>query len=126
MYKRQALKVAETEYRPDGSRGPMPGTEHEIPADLVLLALGFTGMQETGLQDQLGVRLDRGVVHRDSTYMTDVPGVFACGDAGRGASLVVWAIAEGRACASAVDRHLEGWTRLPSPVAPTDRAIGVS
>ena len=122
----RALKVAETEYRPDGSRGPTAGTEHEIPADLVLLALGFTGMQETGLQDQLGVRLDRGVVHRDSTYMTDVPGVFACGDAGRGASLVVWAIAEGRACASAVDRHLEGWTRLPSPVAPTDRAIGVS
>ena len=117
--------MAETEYRPDGSRGPIPGTEHEIPADLVLLALGFTGVEETGLQEQLGLSDHRGLLARDETYMTQVPGVFACGDAGRGASLVVWAIAEGRACASAVDRHLEGWTRLPSPVRPQDRAIGV-
>ncbi|QCU78143.1 glutamate synthase subunit beta [Citricoccus sp. SGAir0253] len=124
----RALRVAETEYLPDGRRVPRPGTEREIPADLVLLALGFTGVQEDGLSEgegHAGVVVERGVIRRGHTYETDTPGVFACGDAGRGASLVVWAIAEGRACARAVDESLESWTRLPSPVEPTDRPIAV-
>jgi glutamate synthase (NADPH/NADH) small chain len=64
-------------------------------------------------------------VARDASYMTEVPGIFVAGDAGRGQSLIVWAIAEGRAAAAAVDRHLMGTTSLPAPVAPTDRAIAV-
>ncbi len=103
---------------------PVPGTERVIPADLVLLALGYTG-PETAVLDQLGVsRTARGLVERDSTYATDVPGVFACGDAGRGQSLIVWAIAEGRACAAEVDELLSGSTKLPKPVRPSDVAIG--
>ncbi|MFC7402467.1 glutamate synthase subunit beta [Citricoccus sp. GCM10030269] len=121
----RALRVAETEYLPDGRRVPKPGTEREIPADLVLLALGFTGVEDAGLGEQAGVLLERGLVKRDHRYETETPGVFVAGDAGRGASLVVWAIAEGRACARAVDESLESWTRLPSPVAPTDRALSV-
>jgi NAD(P)H-dependent glutamate synthase small subunit len=121
----RALRVAETEYLPDGRRVPKPGTEREIPADLVLLALGFTGVEDAGLTDQAGVVLERGLVKRDHRYETETPGIFVAGDAGRGASLVVWAIAEGRACAKAVDESLETWTRLPSPVEPTDRAISV-
>ncbi|GAA1120449.1 glutamate synthase subunit beta [Citricoccus alkalitolerans] len=124
----RAVRVAETEYLPDGRRVPKPGTEREIPADLVLLALGFTGVEDAGLtsgEGHAGVVLERGLVKRDHRYETDTPGVFVAGDAGRGASLVVWAIAEGRACAKAVDESLETWTRLPSPVEPTDRAMSV-
>ena len=119
----RALRVAETEIREDGTRGPKPGTEREVKADLVLLALGFTGVEEEHLTGQIGVRTERGVVSRSRTYETDEPGVFVCGDAGRGASLVVWAIAEGRACAQAVDESLESWSRLPHPVKPTDRGL---
>lgn len=118
-----ALKIAETEYR-DGKRLPKPGTEREIPADLVFLSLGFTGPEPAGIAEQVGARFDgRGNLVRDGYYMTDVDGVFVAGDAGRGQSLIVWAIAEGRACAAAVDQHLSGSTSLPAPVAPTDVAI---
>ena len=119
----RAVRVAETEYL-DGRRVPKAGTEQEIPADLVLLALGFTGTESSDLTDQLGVPFDdRGNVQRASDYQTSAPGVFVAGDAGRGQSLIVWAIAEGRAAASAVDRYLEGTTELPFPVSPTDRGI---
>ncbi|MEH0109950.1 glutamate synthase subunit beta [Tersicoccus sp. MR15.9] len=119
----RALRVAETEYR-DGRRVPKPGTEREIPADLVLLALGFTGPETQTLTAQLETDLDeRNNIARDGYYMTNVDGVFAAGDAGRGQSLIVWAIAEGRACAAAVDTYLRGSTRLPAPVAPSDRPI---
>ncbi|MEX5305925.1 glutamate synthase subunit beta [Kocuria sp. CPCC 205258] len=121
------LKVAETEYLPDGRRAPKGGTERVIPADLVFLALGFTGNESEDITEQIGAELDgRTNLARDDRYMTSVDGVFACGDAGRGQSLVVWAIAEGRACAAAVERFLMGSTRLPEPVAPTDRAIDLT
>ncbi len=123
----RALKVAETQYNEDGSRTPMDGTEHEIPADLVLLALGFTGPEQDTLSEQLGTGFDRrGALDRGEDYMTDVDGVFSVGDAGRGASLVVWAIAEGRAVAKEVDSYLEGESRLPAPVKPSDHGISLS
>ncbi|WP_139346610.1 glutamate synthase subunit beta, partial [Sinomonas mesophila] len=116
------IKVAETEFV-DGKRLPKAGTERIIPADLVFLALGFTGAEPAGITEQVKAGFDeRGNVARDGDYMTGTPGIFVAGDAGRGQSLIVWAIAEGRACAAAVDRHLTGATILPAPVAPTDRA----
>ncbi|MBN9240902.1 MAG: glutamate synthase [Micrococcales bacterium 70-64] len=121
----RAIRVAETEYV-DGRRVPKSGTEREIPADLVLLALGFTGPESETISEQLPVPFDgRGNIERDAQYQTSEAGVFVAGDAGRGQSLIVWAIAEGRAAASAVDRYLEGETQLPSPVRPTDRAIAL-
>ncbi|GAB3177571.1 glutamate synthase subunit beta [Nesterenkonia halophila] len=123
----RALKIAETQYNEDGSRTPKEGTEHEIPADLVLLALGFTGPEQDTLSEQLGTGFDRrGALGRGEDYMTDVDGVFSVGDAGRGASLVVWAIAEGRAVAKEVDSYLEGESRLPAPVKPSDHGISLS
>ncbi|MEO7422652.1 MAG: glutamate synthase subunit beta [Ornithinibacter sp.] len=100
-------------------------SEREIPAQLVLLAMGFLGPQQEGLLDQLGVeRDDRTNVARDAAYMTNVPGVFVAGDAGRGQSLIVWAIAEGRAAAHEVDAWLSGKpSRLPRPISPTDRPL---
>ncbi|WP_207345134.1 glutamate synthase small subunit [Arthrobacter sp. E3] len=119
------LKIAETEYV-DGRRVPREGTERIIPADLVLLALGFTGPETAELTHQLPVKRDaRANVERDGYYMTRRAGVFAAGDAGRGQSLIVWAIAEGRACAAAVDKFLMGETFLPAPVSPSDSAISV-
>jgi glutamate synthase (NADPH/NADH) small chain len=99
---------------------PVPGSRSELPADLVLLAAGFVGTDVPELLDALGVERDplRGTAVVDDEWATTAPGVFACGDATRGASLVVWAIAEGRACAAAVDRALGGVTELPRPVAP--------
>ncbi|MCD5347061.1 glutamate synthase subunit beta [Agromyces sp. H3Y2-19a] len=121
----RAIRVAETEYL-DGRRVPKAGTEREIPADLVLLALGFTGPETNELDEQLQLAVtDRGNLSRDAAYATAEPGVFVAGDAGRGQSLIVWAIAEGRAAAAAVDRYLEGETSLPSPIAATARAIAV-
>ena len=100
------------------------GTDFDLPCELVLLAMGFVGPEREGLIEQLGVELDqRGNVARDASYMTSVPGVFACGDMGRGQSLIVWAIAEGRACAAYVDQLLAGDTLLPVPVAPTARPL---
>lgn len=121
----RAIRVAETEYL-DGRRVPKAGTEREIPADLVLLALGFTGPETRELDDQLQLAVtDRGNLAREADYATAQPGVFIAGDAGRGQSLIVWAIAEGRAAASAVDRYLEGDTSLPSPISATARAISI-
>jgi glutamate synthase (NADPH/NADH) small chain len=93
------------------------GSDFELPCELVLLAMGFVGPERGGLLDQLGVELDgRGNVARDETWATNVDGVFVCGDMGRGQSLIVWAIAEGRSCAAAVDGWLVGETALPAPL----------
>jgi glutamate synthase (NADPH/NADH) small chain len=106
----------------DGRFTPVEGSERVLPAQLVLLAMGFTGPQRTGLLEALEVELDgRGNVARDDGWATSVPGVFVAGDMGRGQSLIVWAIAEGRAAAAAVDRALCGSTLLPAPVTPTTR-----
>jgi glutamate synthase (NADPH/NADH) small chain len=106
---------------------PVPGTERELPCDLVLLAMGFIGAERPGLLAGLGVEFDqRGNVARDSSYATSVPGVFAAGDMGRGQSLIVWAIAEGRSAAAAVDRYLSGdgeSAALPAAIAPTARPL---
>lgn len=121
----RALRIAETEFV-DGARVPKSGTEREIPADLVLLALGFTGAEDTTLRDQLALTTaPGGTLARDADYATSVPGVFVAGDAGRGASLIVWAIAEGRAAAAAVDTYLEGATRLPNPIPANARPFAV-
>lgn len=121
----RAVRVAETEYV-DGARIPKSGTEKEIPADLVFLALGFTGPEHSVVDDSLNLRLtDNGLLQRADDYSTDEPGVFVAGDAGRGQSLIVWAIAEGRAVAAAVDTYLEGETLLPAPVSATDRGFTV-
>ena len=121
----RAIRVAETEFL-DGRRVPKVGTEREIPADLVLLAMGFTGPESRELSDQLHVPVDgRSNVERDVNYQTSHEGVFVAGDAGRGQSLIVWAIAEGRAAAAAVDKFLEGETQLPAPVKPTDHAFAI-
>jgi len=119
------IKVAETEFV-DGKRLPKAGTEKVLPADLVLLALGFTGVEGDELSEQAEVEIDRrGNVTRNSTYSTNQDGFFVAGDAGRGQSLIVWAIAEGRAAAAAIDEYLEGKTELPFPVKPTDRPLTV-
>ncbi|AZZ42085.1 glutamate synthase subunit beta [Acidipropionibacterium jensenii] len=122
----RALEV--TEVRREGrSFVPVPGTERELPAQLVVLAMGFTGPQKEGLVNELGLDLDaRGNISRSDDYSTSVPGVFACGDAGRGQSLIVWAIAEGRSAANGVDAFLSG-TRsvLPRPVDPSTRQLMV-
>jgi glutamate synthase (NADPH/NADH) small chain len=100
------------------------GTERELPCDLVLLALGFVGPEKDSWLDQLGVALDdRGNIARTDTYATNVPGVFVAGDMGRGQSLIVRAIAEGRACAAAVDERLMGSTTLPSPIVSSARPL---
>ena len=101
---------------------PVEGSARVLPAQLVLLAMGFTGPQRTGLLEALEVEIDgRGNVVRDADWATSVPGVYVAGDMGRGQSLIVWAIAEGRAAAAAVDRSLCGETSLPAPVTPTSR-----
>jgi glutamate synthase (NADPH) small chain len=110
-----------TEVSPTG-RGftPVPGTDRELVGDLVLLALGFTGAERSLLMTDLGVEFDgRGNVARDASFAASVPGVFVAGDAGRGQSLIVWAIAEGRSAAAAVDDYLCGDTALPAPIRPT-------
>ena len=96
------------------------GTDFELEADLVLLAMGFVGPEREGLLTDLGVEItDRGNVARDQRFATNVPGVFVAGDMGRGQSLIVWAIAEGRAAAAGVDDYLMGVTALPAPIKPT-------
>jgi glutamate synthase (NADPH) small chain len=120
----RALRLAEVEFT-EGRFEPRPGTERELPCQLVLLALGFTGAERGPLLDGLGVDLDaRGNVARDGAYATPVPGVFVAGDMGRGQSLIVWAIAEGRSAAAAVDRYLTGDSALPVAIAPTARPLG--
>jgi glutamate synthase (NADPH/NADH) small chain len=103
---------------------PVPGTEQELACELVLLAMGFVGPEKGRLLEELGVDYDqRGNVARDESFMTNVPGVFVAGDMGRGQSLIVWAIAEGRAAAAGVDRYLTGREVLPAPIASTDRPL---
>jgi glutamate synthase (NADPH/NADH) small chain len=95
------------------------GTDFELPCEIVLLAMGFVGPQRAGMIEQLGVDLnERGNVRRDADYRTNLDHVFACGDMGRGQSLIVWAIAEGRSCAASVDRALMGESLLPAPIGP--------
>ena len=121
----RALRLVDVEFK-DGRPEEIAGTEREIPADLVLFAMGFVGPEKEGLVEQLGVELDeRGNVRRDQKYMSSQRGVFVAGDAGRGQSLIVWAIAEGRAAAAAVDEYLTGATTLPAPIPPTARPLVV-
>jgi glutamate synthase (NADPH/NADH) small chain len=121
----RALRLVDVEFK-DGTLTEVEGTEREIPADLVLFAMGFTGPEPDGVVAQLEVDLDeRGNIVRDASYMSSVPGVFVAGDAGRGQSLIVWAIAEGRAAAAAVDKYLTGSTTLPAPIPPTERPLVV-
>ena len=123
--KLRALQLVETKFV-NGKFEKVEGSEKEIPADLVFLAMGFVGPEKSELLSQLEVELDdRGNVKRDLTYATNIDGVFVAGDAGRGQSLIVWAIAEGRSCASAVDAYLEGSTQLPAPILPTARPLMV-
>ncbi len=122
----RALRVAETEFV-DGRRVPRSGTEREIPADLVLIAMGFTGPEQDGFTPEMRpAATERGSFARDDHYASTVPGVFVAGDAGRGQSLIVWAIAEGRAAAASIDRHLMGRRVRPAPVRPGDVALGLS
>ena len=119
----RALLVHEVELI-DGRFQKVEGTDREIPADFVFLALGFVGPERGSWLERLGVRLDeRGNVARDEQYMSSVPGVFVAGDMGRGQSLIVWAIAEGRAAAAGVDEFLMGESRLPRPIGPTARPL---
>jgi glutamate synthase (NADPH/NADH) small chain len=119
------LKLIETELI-NGKFEPVAGSERVIPADLVFLALGFTGPEKSQLLAQLEVEVDeRGNIKRDQDYATATEGVFICGDAGRGQSLIVWAIAEGRSVAASVDKYLTGNTQLPSPIEPTARPLMV-
>ncbi len=114
-----ALKVHEVTMQ-EGKFVKIEGTDSEIEADLVLLAMGFIGPERAGLLSDLGVEFtDRGNVARRNNFETSVPGVFVAGDMGRGQSLIVWAIAEGRAAAAGVDRFLMGRTALPAPITPT-------
>jgi glutamate synthase (NADPH/NADH) small chain len=116
----RALRAARVEIVSKDGRfelNTIDGSEFEIKADLVLLAMGFLGPERGGMLDQLGVRMtDRGTVWRDERWMTSVPGVFTAGDMQRGQSLIVWAMAEGRSCARGVDTYLMGTSELPAPL----------
>lgn len=119
------LRLTEVE-RTDSGFEPVEGTERVLPAQLVLLAMGFLGPEPDGVVAQLGLETDeRSNIVRGRDYQTDVPGVFVAGDAGRGQSLIVWAIAEGRAAAHGVDAYLMGSSQLPRPIDPTDRPLVV-
>ncbi|MGH3435242.1 MAG: glutamate synthase subunit beta [Sciscionella sp.] len=119
----RALRLVDVA-REDGKFVPVEGTEREIPCELVTLAMGFVGPEKGALLDDLGVSLDeRGNVKRERNFQTTVDGVFVAGDMGRGQSLIVWAIAEGRAAAAGADAYLTGRDVLPAPIAPTDRPI---
>ena len=119
----RALLIHEVEMK-DGKFVKVEGSERELPADYVFLAMGFVGPEKGSWLDKLGVELDeRGNVQRNDVYMSNVPGVFVAGDMGRGQSLIVWAIAEGRACAAGVDAYLMGETTLPAPILPSARPL---
>ena len=119
------LELIEVELT-NGKFEQIKGSEKIIPADLVLLALGFVGPEKAPFIDQLNLELDaRGNIARNSEFQTNIEGIFVCGDAGRGQSLIVWAIAEGRSAAANVDKYLIGETNLPSPVEPTSRPLMV-
>ena len=119
------LELSEVEFV-DGRFEPVPDSERSIPADAVFLAMGFTGPEQGPLLEQFGLPLtERGSVARTDEYATELDGVFVAGDAGRGQSLIVWAIAEGRAAAASVDRYLTGDTNLPSPIRASARPLTV-
>jgi len=119
----KALAIHEVEFV-DGAFKKIEGTDRELPADYVFLAMGFVGPEKGSWLDTLGVDFDqRGNVARDDNFMTSVPGVFVAGDMGRGQSLIVWAIAEGRSAAAGVDTYLMNQSRLPTPVKPGDRPL---
>ena len=121
----RALKIVETKFE-NGKFEPVPGSEKELPADFVFLAMGFTGPEKSALIDQLEVELDeRGNIKRGLDYQSSQEGIFVAGDAGRGQSLIVWAIAEGRSAAAEVDKYLTGDTQLPAPILPTARPMMV-
>jgi len=119
----RALRL--TEVAMEGGRfTPVAGSAREIPCELVLLAMGFTGAERPGLLEDLGVEFDaRGNVARSASFETTTAGVFVAGDMGRGQSLIVWAIAEGRSAAAAVDKWLTGHSALPAPIPPTARPL---
>ncbi|WEV74746.1 glutamate synthase subunit beta [Bifidobacterium sp. ESL0798] len=120
------VKVIDVERTADGKRQHIAGTERVIDADLVLISTGFLHPDTSTILDQLPVDLDRrGNLARNKQFETSQDGVFVCGDAGRGQSLVVWAIAEGRSCASAVDRFLNGTTELPAPIVSTQKPMAL-
>ena len=119
------LELSEVEFV-DGRFEPVPDSERSIPADAVFLAMGFTGPEQGPLLEQFGLPLtERGSIARTDEYATELDGVFVAGDAGRGQSLIVWAIAEGRAAAASVDRYLTGDTNLPSPIRASARPLTV-
>lgn len=122
----KALELITVEVKNDNGRlsfEEIVGSEQTIPCDLALLAMGFVGPEKPGMLEQLGIELDaRGNVVCDPNWMTNVDGVFTAGDMQRGQSLIVWAIAEGRSAAKAVDTYLMGSSDLPAPVEPTSRA----
>ena len=121
----RALKIVKTKFE-NGKFEPVPGSEKELPADFVFLAMGFTGPEKSALIDQLEVELDeRGNIKRGLDYQSSQEGIFVAGDAGRGQSLIVWAIAEGRSAAAEVDKYLTGDTQLPAPILPTARPMMV-
>jgi len=121
----RSLALTEVEMK-DGRFEPVPGSERTIPADAVFLAMGFTGPEQGPLVEQFGLALtERGAIARDDHYATALDGVFVAGDAGRGQSLIVWAIAEGRAAAASVDRYLMGSTNLPTPIKASARPLTV-
>jgi glutamate synthase (NADPH/NADH) small chain len=121
----RAIKLVETKFE-NGKFEPVPGTEQELPADFVFLAMGFTGPEKSALIEQLEVELDeRGNIKRGLDYQSSQDGIFVAGDAGRGQSLIVWAIAEGRSAAAEVDKYLTGDTQLPAPILPTARPMMV-
>ncbi len=123
----RALAGEKVEMRSDGGRAvfePVAGSEFELPCDLVLLAMGFLGAERRGVVEELELELDaRGNVACDGNWQTNREGVFVCGDMTRGQSLIVWAIAEGRSCASSVDRWIMGDTSLPAPLVPGQLAL---
>jgi glutamate synthase (NADPH/NADH) small chain len=121
----RAIKIVETEFV-NGKFEAKTGSEKEIKADFVFMAMGFTGPEKSSLINQLEVQLDeRGNIKRDVNFQTSEEGIFVAGDAGRGQSLIVWAIAEGRSAAAAVDTYLTGATQLPSPIEPTSKPLMV-
>ena len=117
------LELVEVEWQ-DGRPVEIAGTERTIPADLVTLAMGFVGPEADSFEAQLGLSRDaRGNLERGDDYATTVPGVYVAGDAGRGQSLIVWAIAEGRAAAASIDEYLMGETNLPKPLPASARQL---
>ena len=121
----EGLRIVDVEWR-EGRPIPIDGSSRVLRADLVFLAMGFTGPESAALGEELGLPItDRGALARADDYSTDVEGVFVAGDAGRGQSLIVWAIAEGRAAAASVDRFLTGESNLPSPIPASARPLTV-